>query len=322
MIYTLCDDVYNIICKHVNYVEVIKNMRLTNKRMLEGIKNVECIYDSVPIEFLFEDDHSTILAFPNVKRILGDIIIEDYYKHNTVKYVHILTILKKIHKPRIRQKCDLKTKSYKVNLPYYSSIMYYIKHLTVSYEDESGRYELYNMNRTKKKIRIEFTDAQIHNINIDHVFVPIMEYEYLFVLNAYSDSLLYSKYINTNISSVVCPQTTNFEFIPWDVSKWPSIQTILIESELAEDYFRENKKHHRICFPQIKRIITNYDLCLTMNQNDYTCLQTHSRIERILYLMSLYYVNAKIEIKVDRAYYNNVSNYGIINHPNALIKFV
>lgn len=320
MIYTLCDDVYNIICKHVTYVEVIKNMRLTNKRMLEGIKNVECIYDSVPIEFLFEDERSTKLAFPSIKRILGDIIIEDYYKQATIKDVHILTILKKIYKPRIRQKCDLKTKSYKVNLLFYSSIIEFIKHLTVSYEDESGRYELYNMNRAKKKIRIEFTDAQIDNINIDRIFVPIVGYEYLLVLNSYSDSLLFCSYINTNISSVVCAQTSKFAFIPWDVTKWQSIQTIIIESELSEVYFHKYNKYHGISLPQIKRIVTNYDLCFSVNQNDEISVQ--SRIERILYSMSIYYVNAKIEIKVDREYYNNVSNYSILKHPNALITFV
>lgn len=123
-----------------------------------------------------------------------------------------------------------------------------------------------------------------------------------------------SQYTNTiNISTLIITNATKKAPIPEEVLLFPSIKTIVIDSEDVEssfyNYFDGNT------FLHITRIITNY--CLLYSKN---ILDSETRIKKLLRVIKYKYTNAKVEISVYEDELQSLDS-NILHHPNSIIKY-
>ena len=305
----LYDDVYNIIFKYVNTMDVIRNARCANKAMYEATKYVIRIYDAdVKFKHLFMYHGGQLkLMFLHLKELRGYVNVRWYENNNS-------TIQR-----GLKQLVNAGIKELRINVEFLeeekqigkmnrvSSINFYtiyshliycpsFRYLSVSRSIKciSNKIKVINFTRTNNIVKIHINGVK--NIKMckikDHYKVSDILYDYHLVLNNTTGTFLgVNNKTRSNITSIIITHDTGHIIIPFTIHYWPNIKTVILECIEAECWFLTPtfNAYHLL---QINHIITNYDLIYSLLEGP----DNEQRIRQILKYMKQHYTNAKIKL--------------------------
>lgn len=284
----LCQDIYNCILSHVSCLCVIRNVRVSNTMLYHATKYIKCIDGNVLLEFLVNEKGECV--FPELKKVKGDIVVYPEVCEDSIIIERLLK-LTKIKKLRIKcnyiSKVYFSSQNYKkisCSLVNYSSFSHLFEYFQLSCGYDCTSHQIYKLTNKDKSIRLEFIENTTE-FDVDTIFIPILGYEYSVVLSFDTEIFLNpSQYNNSiNISTLIITKTSKEELVPRVVEQFPSIKTIIIESEDVElSFINDNNE----IFFNITKIITNY--CLLYSKK---ILDSETRIKNLLHTIKYKYRN-------------------------------
>lgn len=312
----LYQDIYDHIFQYVNCPRIIKNSMLTNKSLLLATQNIRCLYGNISFKLLLQDN----FAFPKLTHINGDIIIHHNEHSKDCVENRLLKLITSNNVKMFNINCVYTNKNdYRNNeddLSTYSPIAHLLEKFCLFCEYKGKKYEQYKVTKIGNVIQLNSIENASY-IEYGGIFKLIVGYEYHLVLNTGTDLFLYNGYMsditNMNVSSIVLTSNTRYISLPDEIELWPSINTIIIDSQEAEYafFFYQEGTYH-----QIRRITTNYDLIYSKKIQD-----SSYRIKRLIHATRCQYHNAKIEISVFRKELSSLNN-DILYAPNVILKYI
>lgn len=315
----LYQDIYDHIFRYVNCPRIIKNARLTNKSLLLATQNIRSLHGNISFKLLLKDN----FAFPKLRHINGDIVIRynEYYSDSCIED-KLLKLINSNHMATFginyvyANEDDYYTDCCEDDLVLYSSISHLLVDFHISCEFSKTKHNHYKLIRNSNIIQITFIENKIC-VDIRRIFIPIIGYEYYLVLNNDLELFLHDNYMcdhdKINISSIIITSETEEEPIPRQIELWPSINTIIIDSQDAEYSFFFYLEE---TYSQIIRITTNYDLIYSKTIDD-----SSYRIKRLIEATRAQYHKAKIEISVFRKELPFL-NEAILHSSNVILKYI